>query len=32
MAQNYIFKLGQVESISDESEGGRIKARIIDDG
>lgn len=29
---NYILKFGQVESITDESEGGRIKARIIDDG
>lgn len=29
---SYIMKLGQVESIEDESEGGRIKARIIDDG
>lgn len=28
----YIMKLGQVESISDDTDGGRIKARIIDDG
>ena len=28
----YAFKLAQVESIDDNSEGGRIKARTVDDG
>lgn len=28
---NFIIKIGQVESITDDNEGGRIKVRIIDD-
>ena len=31
-AEKYFFKLAQVESIEDPSDGGRIKARTIDDG